>query len=99
MMSALLDTTAEIREMELEDDWQPETLPSTLSVITRSWSRAGDKALDLAGFIGKVALGKAHIYSDKRLRKLDSPPQAVDGSVLNIQSADCLAEDILGEEF
>jgi len=75
MMSALLDTTAEIREIEGEDDWQPEELPSTLSVISRSWSRAGQKALDLAGFIGKVALGTAHIYSDKRLRKLDSPPR------------------------
>jgi len=75
MMSALLDTTAEIREIDLEDDWQPEDLPSTLGVITRSWSRAGNKALDLAGFIGKVAVGTAHIYGDKRLRKLDSPPR------------------------
>ncbi len=75
MMSALLDTTAEIREIEGGDDWQPEELPSTLSVITRSWSRAGHKALDLAGFIGKVAVGTAHLYSDKRLRKLDSPPR------------------------
>ncbi len=75
MMSALLDTTAEIREIEGEDDWQPEELPSTLSVITHSWSRAGHKVLDLAGFVGKVALGTAHLYSDKRLRKLDSPPR------------------------
>ena len=75
MMSALLDTTAEIREIEGGDDWQPEELPSTLSVITRSWSRAGHKALDLAGFIGKVAVGTAHLYSDKKLRKLDSPPR------------------------
>jgi len=75
MMSALLDTTAEIRKIEGEDDWKPEELPSTLSVITRSWSRTGQKALDLAGFIGKVALGTAHLYSDQRLRKLDSPPR------------------------
>ena len=75
MMSSLLDTAAELREIEGEDDWEPEELPSTLSVITHSWSRAGHKALDLAGFIGKVALGKAHLYSDKKLRKLDSPPR------------------------
>ena len=75
MMSALLDTTAEMREIEGEDDWEPEELPSTLSVITHSWSRAGHKALDLAGFIGKVAVGTAHLYSDKKLRKLDSPPR------------------------
>ena len=75
MMSALLDTTAEIREIEGEDDWKPEQLPSSLSVIIRSWSRAGLKAIDMAGFIGKVALGTAHLYRDKRLRKLDSPPR------------------------
>ena len=75
MMSALLDTTPEIREINIEDDWEPEQLPSTLSVISHSWSRAGHKALDLAGFIGKAAVGAAHLYSDKRLRKLDSPPR------------------------
>ena len=75
MMSALLDTSAEIQEIEGEDDWQPEELPSTLSVITRSWSKAGHKALGLAGFIGKVAVGTAHLYGDKKLRKLDSPPR------------------------
>jgi diacylglycerol O-acyltransferase len=75
MMSSLLDTTAEIREFEGEDDWEPEELPSTLSVISRSWSRAGNKALGLAGFVAKVAVGTAHLYSDKKLRKLDSPPR------------------------
>ncbi len=75
MMSALLDTSAKIREIGGDDDWRPEQLPSTLSVITHSWSRAGHKALDLAGFIGKVAVGTARLYGDKRLKKLDSPPR------------------------
>jgi diacylglycerol O-acyltransferase len=75
MMSAVLDTSTEIREIAGEDDWTPEELPSTLGVITRSWSRAGYKALDLASFIGKVAVGTAHLYGNKRLRKLDSPPR------------------------
>jgi diacylglycerol O-acyltransferase len=75
MMSAMLDISTEIRDIPGEDDWTPEELPSTLGVITRSWSRAGHKAVDLAGFIGKVAVGTAQLYGNKRLRKLDSPPR------------------------
>ncbi len=75
MMSALLDISPEIRKIKGEDDWAPEELPSTFGVISRSWSRAGHKALDLAGFVGKVAVGAAHLYGSKTLRKLDSPPR------------------------
>jgi diacylglycerol O-acyltransferase len=75
MMSALLDTSPEIREIKGDDDWEPEELPSSLSVISHSWSRAAHKALGLAGFIGKTAVGAAHLYSDKRLRKLNPPPR------------------------
>ena len=75
MMTALLDTTAEIREIAGEDSWQPEDLPSTLGVITRSWSQVGHKALDLAGFVGKLAVGAANLHSDKRLKKIEPPPR------------------------
>ena len=78
MMSALLDTTAEIREIKGEDDWKPEQLPSSLSVITRSWSRAGLKAIDMAGFRpARIALGTAHLYRDQGegSEQLDSPPR------------------------
>ena len=75
MMSALLDTSPEIREIKIADDWEPEELPSALSVVSHSWSRAGQKALDLAEFIGKTAVGAAHLYSDKRLRRLNPPPR------------------------
>ncbi len=75
MMSALLDITSDIREIEGEDSWEPEELPSTLGVIGRSWSKAGHKALDLAGFVGKVAVGAMNLQGDKRLKKLDPPPR------------------------
>ncbi len=75
MMSAILDTTPAIREVEGEDAWEPEELPSTLGVIGRSWSQAGHKALELAGFVGKVAVGAASLRGDKRLKKIEPPPR------------------------
>lgn len=75
MMSALMDTTARIRQVEGEDTWKAEELPSTLGVIGRSWSKVGHKALDLAGFVGKVAVGAANLRGDKYLKKIDPPPR------------------------
>ncbi len=75
MMAALLDVTADIRQVDGADTWEPEALPSTLGVITRSWSRAGQKALDLAGFVGKVAVGAASLQADRRLKQLEPPPR------------------------
>ena len=43
MMTALLDMTPEPRKITGADNWEPEALPSTLGVIGRSWSRAGNK--------------------------------------------------------
>ena len=75
MMTALLDTTPEVRTVSGEDSWEAEELPSTPGVITRSWSKAGHKALDLAGFVGKLAVGAANLQSDKRLKKIEPPPR------------------------
>jgi diacylglycerol O-acyltransferase len=75
MMSALMDLSPEIRQMEGEDDWEPEEIPSRLDAITESWSKAGKKALGLPGFIGKTAMGAAHLFTDKRLRTLEPPPR------------------------
>ncbi len=75
MMTALLDITPDIREVEGEDTWEPEELPSTLGVIGRSWSKAGHKAVDLAGFVGKAAMGAVSLQGDKQLQKLEPPPR------------------------
>ena len=75
MMTALLDHTPEIRQVEEKDTWKPETLPSTLSMISKSWGNVGNKAADLAGFAGKVIVGTARLKSDKRIRKLNPPPR------------------------
>ena len=75
MMTALLDVTAEIRKVEGEDDWKPEKLPSTLNVIGHSWSKAGQKALDLAEFAGKAAVGAAQLQGDRWLRRIEPPPR------------------------
>ena len=75
MMTALLDMTPEIRKFEFEDSWEPEDLPSNLDVITRSWSKAGQKAKELAGFVGKAAVGAAHLQGDRWLRKIEPPPR------------------------
>ena len=75
MMTALLDVTADYRMREDVDTWEPEELPSNLSVITRSWSKIGHKAIDLAGFVGKVAVGAASMQGDARLKKLQPPPK------------------------
>jgi WS/DGAT/MGAT family acyltransferase len=75
MMTALLDVTPDIRKVEGEDTWEPEELPSTLGVIGRSWSKAGHKALDLAGFVGKAAMGAVSLQGDRQLKRLDPPPR------------------------
>jgi len=74
IMTALLDATPTIREIEGEDTWQPEELPSTLGVIARSWSKVGDRALELAGFVGKAAVDAAGLQIETRLKKIDPPP-------------------------
>jgi len=75
MMTALLDVTPAIRKVEGKDTWEAEELPSTLGVITRSWSRAGHKVLDLASFVGKAAMDAVNLRGDKRLEKIDPPPR------------------------
>jgi len=75
MMTALFDTSPEIRQIDDEDNWQPEELPSNLDVIARSWFKVGHKALDLVGFVGKLAVGAASLQTDSRLKKLQPPPR------------------------
>ncbi len=75
MMTSLLDITPEVRTFGGEDNWEPEELPSNLDVISRSWSRAGQKALELAGFVSKVAVGTAQLQGDRWLKKIEPPPR------------------------
>jgi len=75
MMTALLDMTSEPRNIEGEDTWEPEELPSTLGVITHSWLKAGQKAVELAGFVGKVAVGTAQLQGERWLKKIEPPPR------------------------
>ena len=75
MMTALLDMTPDVRQVEGEDTWVPEKLPSTLGVITRSWSKAGSKAVDLAGFVSKAAVDAVNLRDDKQLQKIEPPPR------------------------
>ena len=75
VMSALLDMTQAVREVKPEEPWEPEELPSTLGVITRSWSQIGHKAVELAGFVGKSAIDAATLEVDKRLKKIEPPPR------------------------
>jgi len=75
MMTALLSHSPQVRDLETEDTWEPEAFPSTLGLISRSWSNIGNKAVELAGFTGKVITGTARLQSDKRLKKLNPPPR------------------------
>ncbi len=76
MMTALLDMTPQPREVGgVADHWEPEELPSVLGVIGRSWSRAGQKAADLAGFVGKAAVDAVKLRGDENLNKIEPPPR------------------------
>ncbi len=75
MMTALLDLTPTVRDISGEDDWKPEAVPSTLGVITHSWSKAGQKTLELAEFTGKAVMDAINLRFDRRLKKLDPPPK------------------------
>jgi len=75
MMTAILDITPENQVRDDIDTWEPEELPSNVDVIARSWFRIGHKAIELAGFVGKVAVGTASMRSDARLKKLQPPPR------------------------
>jgi len=99
MMSALLDMTADIREPEGEDTWEPEVLPSNLDVVARSWSKAGQKALDLAGFVGKVAVGAAKLQGDKRLKKLEPPPRLLSAPPTIFNQSLSTARTFWGKNF
>jgi WS/DGAT/MGAT family acyltransferase len=75
LMTALLDSTPKPRKIEIEDDWQAEDLPSALGVIGRSWLKAGQKAVELAEFVGKVAVGTAQLQGEQWLKRLEPPPR------------------------
>jgi WS/DGAT/MGAT family acyltransferase len=75
IMVALLDPTPEMRVVETQDDWQAEAMPSTLDVVSHSWSNAGKKAVDLAGFVGKAALDTINLQFDKNLKEIEPPPR------------------------
>jgi len=75
MMTALLDMTPRPRKVDGMDSWEPEEFPSTLGVIGRSWSRAGNKVVDLAGFVGRVAVDAVKVRGDKELNKIEPPPR------------------------
>lgn len=99
MMSALLDMTAEARTIEGVDSWEPEKLPSNLDVIIRSWSRAGQKAKELAGFVGQVAVGAAHLQGDKWLRKIEPPPRLLSAPPTVFNQAIDSPRSFWGKEF
>jgi WS/DGAT/MGAT family acyltransferase len=75
MMTALLDVSPEIRRMDGPDDWEPEDIPSTLGMISRSWSKMGNKAVGLAGLAGKAVAGTARLQGAKWTQKLNPPPR------------------------
>jgi len=99
MMTALLDVTSAIREVKGEDSWKPEELPSTLGVITRSWAKTGDKAVELAGFVGQAAAEVVASRGDKELKKLEPPPRLLSApsTIFNQQIAS--ARTFWGKEF
>ena len=74
-MAAILDVTPEVRVVDDEDTWEPEELPSTLGVITRSWLNVGKKARELAGFVGQVAADSVSLQGEKWLKKIEPPPR------------------------
>ena len=75
MMTALLDLSSQVRQIEEEDSWEAESLPTTLGLISRSWANVGNKALNLAGFVAQAATGTLRVQGAKRLRKLNPPPR------------------------
>lgn len=99
LMTALLDVTAEIRKVDDEDNWEPEELPSTLGVIGRSWSQVGHKALDLAGFVGKVAVGAVNLQGDKRLKQLEPPPRLLSAPASIFNQPIASARTFWGKNF
>jgi WS/DGAT/MGAT family acyltransferase len=74
-MAAILDVTPQVRVVDEEDTWEPEELPSTLGVITRSWLNVGRKARELAEFVGQVATDSVSVQGEKWLKKIEPPPR------------------------
>ncbi len=75
MMSALMDLSPEIHQIEGKDTWEPEEIPSQWVAVAESWANAGKKALELPGFISKTALEGINLLNDKRLQALNPPPR------------------------
>jgi len=99
MMTALFDLTPVVRTIEAEDTWEPEDLPSTLEVIKQSWSRAGHKAVELAEFVGKVALGSGQLKSELWLKRLEPPPRLLSAPPTIFNQAVSPARTFCGRNF
>ncbi len=99
MMTALLDLSPAIRKIESEDNWEAEDLPSTLEVIRRSWLQAGHKAVELAEFVGKVAVGTAQLQSELWLKRLEPPPRLLSAPPTIFNQAVSPARTFWGRNF
>jgi WS/DGAT/MGAT family acyltransferase len=75
MMTAILDLSADAQREVRGGEFVAGELPSPFSVITRSWARAGEKAVNLAGFLGKAAIDAVNLRFDPQLQRLEPPPR------------------------
>jgi WS/DGAT/MGAT family acyltransferase len=75
MVSALLDVSPQPRVIDAVDDWEPEDLPGTASMVAKTYAGLGRKSVEFGKFVGEVARGTAQMYGIRQIRKLDPPPR------------------------
>ncbi len=74
LMGALLDVTDQPRIIPGDDDWQPEEVPGTFSMVAGAYSQIGKKAMELGKFAGELAVGSARLRGARKVEKISPPP-------------------------
>ncbi len=73
LMGVLMDLDRKPRAIPIDDDWQPEEVPSTARLALNAAARLGWKARTLPGLMKEVGSGAARLYGVSRVKKLRPP--------------------------
>jgi WS/DGAT/MGAT family acyltransferase len=74
IIGATLDATSRPEVIPGRDEWMPEEIPGTLSMVAGAYAQIGGKARELGRFLGQVAAGAARVRSARKATRIDPPP-------------------------
>ncbi|MEM9301904.1 MAG: wax ester/triacylglycerol synthase family O-acyltransferase [Pseudomonadota bacterium] len=73
IMGALLDVDPAGRGAPLKDNWKPEAIPSSTSLLRKSYAQLGHRSVAFARFVGDLAKGGVKMAVATRTGRIDPP--------------------------